>query len=446
VSTATVAIVVLVTVIIPAYERPTTRLHGTPLGYPALLRRLGRPLPVQTASAGEHPIVEAFLGEGTVASDPVQVPMVPAARIVAVYVQPGQRVHKGDLLAELDARKGRLAANSARLAFDSAQAQLKRVRIGSVFQLNREQPGLDAVSVGALEKEAKLLREEAAMKENLFSQGLVSKDKYLEAKRMLEDTERSLDAAKLSLTMSAPGKRESERIAGNAVKDAALAWQEALAQLSDYKVVAPADGIIDRVLIHPGEYNQVPGTPAFVLAEGLWFEAYFDQTAFNKIRTGAQAEVHLAACPEGTLQGEVVNVNPVVSYAIGGPEAARPIRPIGTGGPEWPATFQVRIQLAEDAATRLPPGLTGFARLVVERRALAVPAGAMTSISGGEGILALVDADGWLMRRAQYGAMTDGWLEILDGVAAGDKVIVSGQDVLRPGDRIHESPWKLAAR
>jgi multidrug resistance efflux pump len=440
--TAIVTIALGFGVILPAYKKPTTRLHGTSSGYEALLRKLGRPLPVQTTAVAERRIEESFLGEGTMASDPVQVPMVPIARIVAVYAQPGQRVRKGQILAELDARKGRVAADSARLAFDSAQAELRRVRVGSAFQLNREQPGLDAVSVASLEKEAGLLREEAAMKEKLYDQGLLSKDRYLEAARTLQDTERSLASAKLSLNMSIPGKGESERVAANTVQDAAAAWREALEELNDYKLVAPADGIVDRVLVHAGEYNQVPGTPAVVLAAGFWFEAYFDQTALDKVASGATAEVHLAARHDETFVGHVVNINPVVSYAAGGPETTRPTRAIGTSGPEWPATFQVRIELAPEGASRLVPGLTGFARVVTEHRGPAVPAGAMMAISGGEGLLAVVDASGWHLRRARYGAMTDGWLEIVSGAAPGEKVIVSGQDVLRAGDRIAETAWK----
>jgi multidrug efflux pump subunit AcrA (membrane-fusion protein) len=437
-----VAVLLLVEVVLPGYQRPTTRSYGTRLGYPALLRRLGRPLPVETAPVEDRTIVRVFLGEGTMASDPLLVPMIPAGKITGVYVQPGQRVHKGELLAELDARKGRLVAERARLAFESARAELRRVQVGSVMVLNREQPGKDAIDVQALREQLALLRDETAMKEKLYEQGLVSKDKLLEEKRTLSEAERALETANLSLQMSTTGKSQSERIAANNMQQAIMEWQERLEELNDFKIVAPADGIIDRVLIHPGEYNQAPGTPAFRIAAGLWFEGYFDQIAVGEIAKDAEAEVHLAARPERGFTGRVVNVNPIVSYGTGGPETSRPIRPVGTGAAEWPVTFRVRVELTPEVIETLVPGLTGFARVTVKRSGPAVPEGAMVSMSAGSGLVFLVNGPKWEVRRARYGAASDGWLEVVDGVSRGDKVIVEGQQVLEAGDAIQESSWR----
>jgi multidrug resistance efflux pump len=441
---ATLAVVVMLffVAVLPGYRRPTTRTYGTRLGYPALLRRLGKPLPVQTATAEDRGITRAFLGEGTMASDPVLVPMVPTGKIAGVYVKPGQRVHKGDLLAEIDARKGRLAAEAARLAFESAKAEFRRVQIGSVMVLNREQPGKDAIDVQALQSQVALLRDKIEMKEKLFEQGLVSKDMLLEERKMLTEAERALQTANLSLRMSVSGKSQSERIAANNMQQAVLQWQEQLEQLNEYKIASPVDGIVDRVLVHVGEYNRATGAPAFLVAAGLWFEGYFDQIAVGEVVDGAPAEVHLVARPDVAFAGQVVNVNPIVSYGTGGPEASRPIRPIGTGAPEWPVTFRVRIELGPDAVAALVPGLTGFARVTVKRTSLTVPEGAMISMSAGSGLIFVVRGSQWEVRRARYGAASEGWLEVLAGASQGEKVIVDGQQVLETGDAIQESPWQ----
>jgi len=382
-----------------------------------------------------------FLGEGRMASEPVMVPMVPTGKITAVYVQPGQRVKKGELLAELDAKKGTVHAERAKLAFESAKAELRRVQIGSVVVLNREQPTKDAIDVQSLRGQLALLKDETAMKQKLFEQGLVSKDKLLEEQRMVAEAERVLETANLNLQMSSTGKNQSERIAANNMQQAVLDWQERLEELNDYKIVAPADGIIDKVLIHVGEYNQTSGAPAFRLAAGLWFEGYFDQMAVGEITNGAAAEVHLAARPEVTFTGTVSNVNPIVSYGTGGPETSRPVRPLGTSAPEWPVTFRVRIELTPSAMTTLVPGLTGFARVTAKRTSVAVPQAAVVSMSAGSGLVYVVKGSQWEVRRAEYGAASDCWLEVRGGVAQGDKVIVEGHDVLKAGDAIEESSW-----
>jgi HlyD family secretion protein len=440
-STCAVASFFTFEVIVPAYRRPTTVTYSTRLGYPALLRFFHRPIPVQTAKAENRKVARSFLAEGTMASEPVLVPMVPIGKIIGVYVHPGQVVRKGELLLELDTRRSRLLVETTRLAFLSASSEFKRVKIGSVVQENREQTERDAVDVKALENQVALLRDEVAVKEKLFGQALVSKVALLEAQRTLAETEQAFETARVSLQISSPGKGESMRIAANGAQQAELAWQEALEELNDCKVVAPADGIIDRVLVHAGEFNQAPGGPALVLSAGLWFEAYFDQAVTGELSTNAVAEVHLAARPDETLKGRVANINPIVSYSTGGPETSRPIRPIGTGAPEWPATFQVRIELPPSSLGSLVPGLTGFARVTSERQTVAVPQGAVTSMSAGDGLLYVVHGAGWEIRRAQYGAAYDGWLEVRSGVSLGEKVIVLGQRALEPGDKLDETPW-----
>jgi multidrug efflux pump subunit AcrA (membrane-fusion protein) len=224
-----------------------------------------------------------------------------------------------------------------------------------------------------------------------------------------------------------------------------LLYKDKLEELNDYKIVAPDDGIIERVVVHPGEYNQAPGAPAFVLAAGLWFEAYFDQTAIAEITKDARAEVHLEARPDTTFEGHVSNVNPVVSYGTGGPETSRPIRPVGTGAPEWPATFRARIQLSAEANEALVPGLTGFARVTIKREGVAVPQSALLSMSAGNGLVFVVNGPKWEVRRATYGATSDGWVEMLSGVSRGEKIIVEGQQVLLSGDRIEETAWHPAS-
>jgi multidrug resistance efflux pump len=445
VGTLLIAAFLIAEVVVPGYEKPTTRSSGTRLGYPALRRHLGLPQRVTTTVAEDRTIVHEVLGEGTMSSDPVLVPIVPLGKITAVYAQAGQRVHKGDILAEVDARKGLLAVEQARLAFVSASAELKRVEIGSVVLENREQPAKDAIDIQALRQQVDVLRDMTAMEEKLTDQGLVSREKLLESRKTLASTEQALAESNLSLTIAASGKRQSESIAATVMQQAVLLYKDKLEELNDYKIVAPADGIIERVVVHSGEYNQAPGAPAFVLAAGLWFEAYFDQTAISEITKDAQAEVHLEARPDATFGGHISNVNPVVSYGTGGPETSRPIRPVGTGAPEWPATFRARIQLPPEANEALVPGLTGFARVTIKRDAIAVPRSALLSMSAGNGLLYAVNGPKWEVRRATYGATSDGWVEVLSGVSKGEKVIVEGQQVLLSGDRIEETEWVAAS-
>ena len=122
---------------------------------------------------------------------------------------------------------------------------------------------------------------------------------------------------------------------------------------------------------------------------------------------------------------------------MGGPETNRPIRPLGTGAPEWPATFAVRILIQEDGAL-IVPGLTGYATVIQKRTTLSVPRGTVMGVSGHRGIVFVIDADckSFSPRNVVTGLSDNHYVEITEGLNQAEIVIADGYQVLKPGDRI----------
>ena len=174
-----------------------------------------------------------------------------------------------------------------------------------------------------------------------------------------------------------------------------------------------------------------------ILASGLWFEANVDQTSLGQLALGNRVEVRLSAYQDRVLHGTVERIKPLVNFSLGGPETNRPIRPLGTGAPEWPATFAVRIKLEPDQAT-IVPGLTGFARIINTRTSVCVPRGCVSATSGNRGIIYVVNEkeDGCVPRDVSVGWTDGGWVEVTSGLTEGEKIIVDGYQVLEPGDQI----------
>jgi multidrug efflux pump subunit AcrA (membrane-fusion protein) len=201
--------------------------------------------------------------------------------------------------------------------------------------------------------------------------------------------------------------------------------------------------VVQQVLVHAGEYNQDAGRPVIVIAAGCWFEANVDQGAVNQVKVGDEAEVNLAAMGSQPMHGRVRSIVPLVSYDAGGPEATRPTRALGTGAPEWPSTFRVRIE-ADWHTVGVVPGMTGFARIVSRRKSLAVPVGVVTSLSAGSGIAHVVHFARQDAREVRCGAVSNGWIEILSGLTLGETVITDGFQFLRPEDSIVTTPAAVA--
>ena len=421
----------------PAYQNPSARMYTSKLGYANVLRKTGQPFPVQTAIAREKEMASNFLGEGLVQSEPVQVPMIAMARILKIHVQDGDRVEKGQLLVELDDERIKLGIEAAAAALETARAESERVRVGSVNILLDERPELDRIQLESAKNETESQQAILDRFKQLLQQGAISQKEWLEQKIKAKEAEVQYRKLVMSTDFATEGKKNSLRIAEATIREAEMAWEHRKSQLKDYKTFAPASGIVERVLVHEGEYNQDPGRPAMMIASGLWFEANFDQTTLGQITVGNQVEIRLSAFQDRVFSGTVARIKPLVGFSTGGPETNRPVRPLGTGAPEWPATFAVRINF-DPATSPVVPGLTGFARISSRRTSICVPRGAVSATSGNRGIVFVVNEDGnhCETRDVSIGWTSSGWTEIREGLAAGEQIVVDGYQVLEPGDSI----------
>lgn len=430
-----------VLVLWPAYKSPASRMYDSSLGYAALTRKLGRAFPVVLAEAREREFVRPLLAEGVCSAEPYLVPVVPMARITGVMVEEGQRVEAGAVLLELDRTKAEIKLESARLALATSRAELERVRVGSAYVLAQERPDREKINVEAARQRAEQATEKVERFRAAERKGLISRTQLLEVEQEFTGAVQEKELAELFLKMSEQGVKQSEAIAENAVKDAEEAVKHREAELADYVVRAPVGGIVERVLMRAGEYNQDAGKPGFVIAAGLWFEGYFDQADFAWVKQGMTGTAQMESYPGQPVGIEVERVVPVVSFNDGGPETSRPLRPRGTGAPEWAATFAVRLGLRDlPEGVDLAPGMTGFARIESRRRSLAVPREALVSVSAGRAMVHVVAADGTRALREVGVGMVDGVAaEILHGLEPGEKVIAEGHWGLKDEDRIRIS-------
>jgi multidrug resistance efflux pump len=384
-------------------------------------------------------MTQTFLGEGVVRSQPILVPIVPMGRITSIKVGDGDSVKKGQLIAEIDPVRARINLEAARAALEIAKAELKRTEIGSNYLIRFERPRIEAILLDVSRKQLDVQKSLLAVLGKFNDKGFASTFQTIQAKLGMLESELQSRTAEVTLDMATRGLEQSKSIAAETIRTAELALELRQLEEADYKVTSPVDGVVERCLVQEGEYNTAVGNPGFLVTTGCWFEAQFDQVCYGQFSTGGRAEVHLEAIPGQVLDGEIVKIHPYVSYNLGGPETTRPIRPLGTGAPEWPATFAVRIQLDDASNPARPvvvPGQTGFARVSLATQCLAVDRAAVTSISAGKGMVYVVDGDRFRPRQVSLGAIDGDWIEIRDGLASHEEIIVDGHFALMPDDRI----------
>jgi len=429
-------------VIEPGYKNPLSRMYTSRLGYASVIRQRNQAFPVTTARATRRTIEASYLGEGMIQSEPVLVAVIPTGTISHVYVQEGATVTKGELLAELDTTRAKHRLETAQITLAAAKLEYERIKIGTHYQHAQERPAQDAIRLKAAAYEAAARKELATILEKLSDQKLVARAELLKNNIQRVQAQANMREAQQALSVAEKGHQHSLQIAKAAVRRATIAAEEAEQTLREHKIYAAVDGVVERCLVHQGEYIQASGKPAFLLAAGQWFEAHFDQSSINRFAVGDRAKVTLEAHAGHHFIGRVTQILRIVSYNRGGPEINRPLRHLGTGAPEWPATFSVRIALDPQAFDKhhLPneivPGLTGFARTTTRRVVMAVPDAALVSVTGNKGLVYLAQSDRFLPREVTVGQKSNGWTEIRAGLELDDSVIVSGHQVLEPDDQI----------
>jgi multidrug resistance efflux pump len=420
----------------PAYVNPASRIYTSVVGFLKVQRFLG----ASTEAEAGHPVLHDFqtpaLGEGTIQCNFYNVPVVPATRIKVLKVEEGDEVKQGQVLAELDDTQAMIDLNSAQLAVSSAKAQLQRVEAGSVNTMQAERPEHDKVDLAGFEKIVNDAQAKVAMYKKMEQDGASSRLELINAETELANAELNYEQAKVNAGMSNQGQPESRQIAINAVNDAQNLLRQKEEALRYFKVTAPADGIVDRVLVRDGEFNQNTGNTGFIIASGMWFEADLDQRSVADLQEGMEATVNLESYAGRSFSAKVERIIPIVTFSAGGPETKTPVRPLGTGTPEWPATFKIRLQM-EEAGVKIAPGMTGFARIARHRRALAISREAVLSLSAGKGEVRVVGASDHLVATSvAFGETDDKFVEITGGLDASSWVLLNNPHFLKDNDTI----------
>ncbi len=171
---------------------------------------------------------------------------------------------------------------------------------------------------------------------------------------------------------------------------------------------SPADGVVIEKAARAG-MRFMPGEPLFQIADlsGVWIVASVFEQDLEFVRSGQTAVVSLAAYPGRKFTGKVTFVYPTVQ-----PETR---------------TARIRIELPNEAGL-LKPALYGTVEIVAGATVAAVSIPESAVLDSGTRRVALIELGGGAFepREIELGARGDGYVEVLKGLSAGERVVVEG--------------------
>lgn len=335
-------------------------------------------------------------------------------RVARVHAVEGAQVRAGDLLVALEPDEQRAALAQAVAAEQQAQARVAGLRGTGRLAARAALSQADATLRAA---QAELTRAQ-----QLVAQGFVSESR-------LDDARRAVDVARAQQA-SASAQIQANEDAGTDVLQARAQWAlaraataAARARLAQMQVRAPADARVLVRQVEPGQIVQ-PGKAlmSLALAGPTQLSAQVDERFLDQLQTGQKAMVVADAFAGQRFVATVLSIAPSVDAQRG--------------------AIEVKFALAGDAPAFLREDMTLSVEVETARRerALVLPLAALRPLPDGAaqdpgGVFVAVDVDGraqW--RGVRLGLRTLDAVEVLDGLAAGDVVLLGG--ALKPEARV----------
>lgn len=294
--------------------------------------------------------------------------------VAQVFVDVGDEVRAGDLLAEFDSRHLSAQVQEARadVAGLETSVEVERLSIGlerKQIAQQRDEVRARADAAMAQTEAARVEAEEAShaleLRKSLFErEGAVSSEEvraansdYRSAVARLQEAEAN-EAVTRSvydrLILEEDGLAIREQRIGVLEADllrARARLERAEADVGGAAVRAPEDGSILRRIVQPGGSVDV-GQPvlAMWLGKELWVEAWIDEEDIGHVRVGDRATVTLHSFGGQELEGEVDKIGLATDLEIPETEVPQPRGTRMSGAP----VVGVRIRLLDPPAGLLP--------------------------------------------------------------------------------------------
>ena len=366
--------------------------------------------PVGTYEAVRSDLVQTVVASGRIMTPQrVSVGAVITERVVRIPVQEGQSVKRGDVLIELDDKDERAALAQSRGAVAQAEARIRQLR----------EVGLPAAEQALVQAQANLTqaRQQFERAKELKAKGFVSEAALDDARRNLDVAESQLRAAKLQVETNRPAGSDFA-LAQTALAQARANLGAAQAKLDQTVIRAPVDGTLIARSVEPGNVAQ-PGKELMALAPAgeTQVVVQIDEKNLSQLKLGQQALASADAFPNERFAAELVYINPGIDALRGSVEVKLRV-------PNPPDYLRQDMTVSVDIEVGRSRGTVVVAADAVRDAHSAQP-----------WVLAV---DGWRAARrpVKLGLKGEGRIEVLEGVAPGDRLISVASGTVREGQRV----------
>ena len=336
--------------------------------------------------------------------------------IEGLYFEKGDRVQKGDRLAEIGSSSMRLQVREAKAARDAAKSNLKKMEKGSRPQ------EIQIVAATVKEAEAAFVEAQKNFKriDRLHEIRAVSDSAYDSAKRQMSTANARMASAKQQFSLALQGPRKEDVGTARAQlgqAEAAMALAED--RLKKSIICAPCNGIIAYRRVEEGEVIPA-GTPitSVIGLDRLKIKISLNERDLHILQNRKQFDFTVDAIPGGIFPARVFFLSPTA---------------------ESNTRFFPLELMVEQIDPRMADGMTARIKfpIVGKRKSIKIPASWLSEKNGQVGLF--VETNGKaLFKPVRLGSYYDNRVEILLGLGNRERVITNPAG-LRNGDPVENA-------
>jgi len=231
-----------------------------------------------------------------VASDNISVSSKIMGRISHLYVQEGDSVKQGQLLAELDSVD--LLAQKKQMIAGKSQTEANKAQTEAKFQYDEK--NIKVLQI-ALEK----AQDDFDRSKKQYNGGVVTKEQYDHSKKAVETAQAQYEAARAQLLVS----KSQIKTADAAIVAADAQIGVVSTQLNNTKLYAPIDGVIAKQWLLPGDIAQ-PGQSIYTVNNNkkFWILVYLEENKMETLHLGQSARFTIDTYPGVTFTGKIFTI------------------------------------------------------------------------------------------------------------------------------------------
>ncbi|WP_158265186.1 efflux RND transporter periplasmic adaptor subunit [Blastopirellula marina] len=381
--------------------------------------------PVKTIIVGEGESIRQRTFPGTVeASRRVELAFRVPGLLVELPVKEGDKVAKGDLIARLrqDEFEARLTTLMGEL--DKARAALRALRTGErPEEIRRREAEVRAASLRLANT-----RSEYERGVNLAQRSAISQQELERLRTVNQVAQEEYAAARESLEKGAMGREEDIEAMEAQVRGLEGRVVEAQIQLADSTLLAPYDGVIAQRFVDKDQ-NISAGDRVVQFQDAEEIDIAVDVPENVMVVDIQRADI--------VQMTATLSAAPGVAFPVRMREIAQVADPVTQ-------TFNVRVAMESPEDLRVLPGMTASVNVlyrrarVLEERVM-IPVEAVAQTSAGEQVAWVLGDEATVSpRTVKVGAAAGGRIEIVDGLAPGDRIVVAGVRFLRDGMKVRD--------